>query len=421
MVIGLCVASAWGKDASLSASESSEAAREKLLKPILSLQITESYDSNVYLQQITERANQDSFVTTITPTIGFNWEDEEKLNNVKLTYAPSISFYHAEPEEDHTWHQTDLCAKFQISEHWKVDVADKIIWVQGSEHHNPYPGMGNAPSMNIATRDRHAQFVQWGKYAFTFLQDEWLARFVTENYLHDFQMEQRDPAASPGYQNFADRKDINGGFDIGYKAVEELYPLLGFRYGHKDQTRIFANETRYCYDYQRLLFGIEGKAGSWLTCSIQFGPEWEQFESMAAQGFDRQHVAMFVDATAQIKPTDSDTIKLAYKRYTQPGAGGRSVYEQLIASGYYRHDFGEAWSGWFIEPGCLVYYGDWYPMTSERNDWMMRPTLTTGLTLAPNTTWQISYFLEKSLTGTNGMPSREYDRHVISTSIKYVF
>jgi hypothetical protein len=281
--------------------------------------------------------------------------------------------------------------------------------------------MGNSPSMNIATRDRHAQFVQIGNYSFTWKRDEWLVRLITQNYLHDFQMDHRDPTLIAGYQNFADRNDVNGGFDLGYKAVDDLYPLIGFRYGRKQQTRIFTDENRYNYDYQQLLFGLEGDVDTWFTGNILFGPEWQHFDCVVADGFDRDHLIFFVNASVEFKPTDEDSIKIAFRNYAQPGAGGRSVYEQIITSLYYRHNFGKEWDDLFVEVGCLAYGGDWYPELSERNDWMMRPTVKTGLKIAENTEWQINYYLEKSLTGTNGMPSREYDRHVVEMSVKYTF
>ena len=77
------------------------------------LSAKEGYDSNVYLQDHepdtdavprAARPDQDSFVTSVTPKLSLDWKPCTAFS-AAVSYAPEVTFYHAESSEDYVAHR----------------------------------------------------------------------------------------------------------------------------------------------------------------------------------------------------------------------------------------------------------------------------------------------------------------------------
>ena len=81
----------------------------------LSGTLKESYDDNVFMVENGKLANRSSWVTTVSPKVGFNLVpllgDQTVLQALSLAYAPDFSFFHEEDSEDFTADKLNLSLK----------------------------------------------------------------------------------------------------------------------------------------------------------------------------------------------------------------------------------------------------------------------------------------------------------------------
>jgi hypothetical protein len=281
-----------------------------------SLGVKESYDNNVFLSGVDSKylpasysvpagsvaalKDEWSWITTVSPKIGVNFApllgDQKIFQTLSLAYAPDFAIYHDQDSESYNAHRFLTAIKGQ-AEPVSFSADNNFLFVDGSDLGPVYPGSLYSAFASTAARERREQIQDRANIAVQFDREQWFVRPVASLLFYDLMTEQIDPAKYPGYQNYADRYDINGGVDAGYKIAAHTALTLGYRYGHQYQQTFAFSPYNSSSDYQRVLVGIEGKPWNWLEVKFQGGPDFREYGA-AAPVNDGGHADLPVQAMA---------------------------------------------------------------------------------------------------------------------------
>jgi hypothetical protein len=378
-----------------------------------SISLKEAYDSDVFMQRIGPNANKNSVVTAVTPSVGAQWKPSAAFNG-SLSYAPEVAFYHSASSEDYVSHRGSLNLSGKIKETtWEL--LNGITWIDGNRLSPTFTGPGGAPALGgVPLRDRRDAVIYRDSFKLQHPIGNWFLRPVASSYVHDFKTVQ---SAAAGYQNYADRNDINGGLDAGYKAFKDTYLVVGYRHGSQDQSTVLANPIEYANTYDRALAGIEGKPVSWLKLNLAIGPDFRSFGPNVAAGFNRHKTKIYLDFTGTLTPSKADTIALTAKRFEQPGYGGRSVYEDSTYEASWRHKFTDK-----LTAGIGVRVLNWsFEAPVKRNEWWYNGNASAVYTFDKHWSAELAYGYDRVDSQIPNTEGREARRHLVSLSGKYTF
>jgi len=232
----------------------------------------------------------------------------------------------------------------------------------------------------------------------------------------------------PGYQNYADRYDVNGGVDVGCKIFPQAALTLGYRYGSQYQQQYAFSPYSSSSDYQRVLLGVEGSLCSWLSVKIQGGPDFRNYAGNTATHTtpvnDRHPVKYYGEGSATATLAPENTLTLKYKMWQWvSGSGKVPYYEGAYELAYHcklTHQLGFDLGGkiidWDFTSGNLA--------ACRRND--LQYTVSSGLIYAVNT--HISINLTGAVdwgrndeSGVVNPQNREYARQSISLGTQWKF
>jgi hypothetical protein len=324
----------------------------------LSVGAKEGYDDNVLLVSGKGLPTQSSWITTVSPKIGFNLApllgNSSTLQTLTLGYSADINNYHEAPSESYTQHKLNLSTKVKAGD-LTFALDNAFVYDEGRREAATYalnqgavgiqPSNQNDKYDNFFARavprerrnqiqDRAATLVQYDWNQFFLRPAASLIYYGLDTYFHS-----TSTAPYKGYQNCPDRYDANGGMDAGYKVTPDLAVTVGYRYGHQYQqalTPLAGLDTRESSsDYQRLLLGLEGKPWSWLKVKLAGGPDFRDYNSLAWVSDD--HLTTYYGeaaVTATINPEQSVTFN--YKQWQWVSANGVVPYfDSLYAVTYH--------------------------------------------------------------------------------------
>jgi hypothetical protein len=402
----------------------------------LSLSVKESYDNNVFLSGVDPKfyppayvvppgsvaalKNLGSWVTTVTPKIGFNFAPLLGVNGLEtlsLCYAPDFSIYHDESSESNEAHRLASAIKGK-ADSFSYSVENSFSYIDGDENAPTYPG-GFITAYGIgAPRERREQFQDRAKAVLRYDVDKWFFRPAASFLYYDMRTIQRD---IPGYLNFPDRYDVNGGLDVGYKVLPQLATTLGYRFGHQYQEQFAFSPFSSPSDYHRVLIGLEGKPWKWLKFEIQGGPDFRQYAPDTATHItplaDKNPVKYYGEATLTSEITSRDTLVFKYRQFQWVSSTGKIPYFDSLWDLCYRR---KVMTGLTFDLGGRLLSADYNGasvVTCLRTDWQY--TVTTGLTYAFNThlSANLAYALDlgRNMQADLVNPeTREYNRHLVS-------
>lgn len=376
--------------------------------------VKETFDSNVYLQSVSPLADQASLVTTVMPQVGGSWSPSP-LFSATLGYTPEIAFFHAEPSEDYAAHRVALGMAGQ-ADGLAYDLANSLLVIDGNGEGPTWTGPGGAPAAGgIAVRDRRDATVIRSGLKVTQTLGEWRIRAAGTFYLHDFQTRH---SAAKGYQNYVDRNELTGGLDVGHRIPANATAWLGYRYGVQDQSRLLAFPEEYDSTFHRVLVGLEGSLTRWLKLGISLGPEFRTYDDGVPASFgDRDRLNLYVDATATATLSSADTLTLSHKQLEQPGFSGRATYQDTTTDLAWRHKLSPRWT---VGIGGRAYNTD-FLRPSLRNDWILSANGVVNCAITKALSAELSYAFEDGLSQVPGTEGREFERHLASLGLKYVF
>jgi hypothetical protein len=192
-----------------------------------SVSVKETYDSNVYIQDVVPTNNvagavpakKGSFVTTVSPRLSVDYKVCSAFK-ASLSYTPDFTWYESAHSEDNRTHR------------WGVNFGgawDKTVWdlqnsftyIDGGEEGPIFGRPGDVPAIGgIPLRDRREAFVYRSGFRLTQTIGKWMIRPVASAYIHDFKTELRSVSPANGYyENYIDRQDLSGGLDVGYEVM----------------------------------------------------------------------------------------------------------------------------------------------------------------------------------------------------------
>ncbi len=379
----------------------------------LSAALKETFDSNVYLQDQTSRAQRESLVTTLQSQLIAKWNGSSWLN-AALCYQPEANWFHAETSENFVLQRAVLNLSGR-GDDISYESATSLVLINGDSASLIWTGPGGAPATGAATvRDRRDATVYRSSFRVTREFGDWFARPVATFYLHDFQTDQR---AIPGYQSFVDRGEVTVGADLG-RRFGAWSAWSGYRYGVQNQARLLQFPEEYDSTFHRILFGAEGSLATWLKFNVTLGPEFRRYGDKVHPTFGaRDEFNIYVDASCILTPTAKDTLGFLAKRFEQPGASGRAAYEDSTYEITWRHKFNAAWTAGLSGRA----YGTAFLKPAQRDDWILSQSAFLNWTINQNWNAELSYAHESGETTTPGASGREYERHLVALGLRYNF
>ncbi|MGD0058518.1 MAG: hypothetical protein ABSD58_03780 [Verrucomicrobiia bacterium] len=316
----------------------------------LSVGVKESYDDNVFESglgrppsssytvtpgSVAALKNISSFITTVSPKVGVNFApllcDPKTLPALTLGYVPDFVTYQNAPSESYNAQRVSTTVK------WKADdlsfnLNEGFTYINGSKFGPTYPGDLLSAWATVADRERREQIQDRANVSLQYDQEKWFVRPVATLLYYDMRTAQY---LIDGYQNYINRYDVNGGLDLGYKIQPKFALTLGYRDGHQEQAEFkFGPDFASLYpvvtahspnDYQRVLVGFEGKPWTWLSATLQIGPDFRHFDSSAPVD-DKSPVTYYGEGTLAATVTPKDTVTFKYKQWEFVSSTGLVPY-----------------------------------------------------------------------------------------------
>jgi hypothetical protein len=404
----------------------------------LSFSTRESYDNNIFLSGADARyypaysapsgsavayKNSSAWVTTLTPKVGFNllpfWNGQGSLQTLSLAYAPECAIYQNHSSENFQAHRIVAAMKGK-SDDVSFGVDNNFSFVNGDRTAPFYPGNFLSAYGIAAPRERREQLQDRANVLVQYDQPHWFARATGSLLYYDLMTRLIN---TPGYQNFCDRYDANGGGDVGFKILPQLAFTVGWRYGHQYQQSFSFSPYNSSSDYQRVLFGLEGKPLSWLEFKFQAGPDFRSYNS-AAPVNDANCVKYFGEGSLTATITTNDSVAIKYKQWQWVSSTGKVPCFDTACDLNYHHQFssklGLDLAGRFLEAD---YHSGNLP-TCHRDD--TEYVASTGLTYAVNAHLNFTATAELDF-GRNDQPNlanpstRDFNRQLYSLGAQWKF
>jgi opacity protein-like surface antigen len=312
----------------------------------LSLGVKESYDDNLLLVSGNGLAPQSSWVTTVSPKVGFNFapllRNQKTLQTLSLSYTPDFNIYHGAPSQSYDAHKIGDTIKGQAGD-FSFSLDNAFLYNDGN-HQAPIYALNQLAGAGANQFDQYRnvygyavvreRLAQTQDRATILLQYDWdklFIRPVASLLYYNLMTDWHNTGAAPwkGYQNFEDRYDVNGGVDLGYKLTPKLAATLGYRYGSQYQQQFPAaitSDRHYSSsDYQRVLLGLEGKPWNWLNVKLAGGPDFRSYNSLAPVN-DQNPVKYYGEAVLTATLTPSQTVTFNYKQWQWVSGTGKVPY-----------------------------------------------------------------------------------------------
>jgi hypothetical protein len=418
----------------------------------LSVGVKESYDDNVYLTGVDPvskplpvggvlaEKNHSSFVTTVSPKVGVNFApllaNQKTFQALTFSYAPDFVTYHDADTESYNNHRIANTVKGQV-EDFSFNLDNTFNYIDGSKYGPSYPSGLNAYGTGNL-RERREQLQDRSNLTLKYDQEKWFVRPTASLLYYD--LETKQLAGYTGYQNYADRYDVNGGVDLGYKLNPDLAVTLGYRDGAQYQQKYSAAIDKYgrsaSSDYQRVLLGIEGKPFSWLVVKLQGGPDFRNYDDSAPVS-DYNPVKFYGEASLTATLSKQDSLSFNYRQWEWVSSTGEVPYLDSTYDLNYKHKFNDQLSanlgarllGSDYTSGLGVTGGQpghYVGTANARNDLFY--TLSAGVQYAFNANFSASltYSYDLGRNGEDGLSdaavqAREFNHQLISLGATFKF
>ena len=379
-----------------------------------SIAAKEMFDSNIMLQSRGPDANKGGAITAITPAVGLTLKNPLSLSgNLRFDYAATIYRFHTLEEESHTDHQFGV--KFSgTNDRWSYESSFSALMVVGEHESYRYFSADGIPALGTpGIRDRRSQLLLRANDKLQYTADSWFARPVLNFYSVDFHIMQ---STKSHYVNYVDRSDMNGGVDLGIKLPQNLWGVVGYRFGYQDQGTVLTSHVYAANTYQRVLIGAEGSPFSWLKFNVLAGPDFRDFTNDAPAALQTDP-RLYVEGSATATFSKDDELAMTAKRWILPSSCGKTVYADSNYELTYRHNFTSNLIG---RVGMRVCGGEW-EMPTHRFDWAYMPKATLEYKFNKHLSTEIGYEFDAARSADRTLAGRDYDRSLAWIGAKYEF
>jgi len=398
----------------------------------VSLGLKETYDNNIFGVSGFGAGEKGSWITTISPSLGFNFApllgEQTPFQTLALGYTPEFNIYHDAPTESYNAQRLSQSIKAS-SDPFSFSLDNAFTYIDGSSTAPTYAGLDSNRSAYATAfpRERRQQIQDRSKVVLQYDQPHWFVRPTASLLYYDLMTDQRNIA---GYQNYADRYDVNGGVDFGYKITPKLAVTLGYRYGHQYQEQFASNidstHTSSPSDYHRALIGLEGSPWTWLTFAYQGGPDFRSYETDSATHVtpvsDFNPITYYGEGSATATLTDKDRLSLRYKQWRWVSSTGKLPLTDSLYELSYKRKLVNPLT--FDLTGRIQSsdYNCGDASTSKRDDYVY--SVSTGLTwvVNPHFNMNLTYTLDLGRNQQDNVDAgdyREYDHQMISFGLQF--
>jgi hypothetical protein len=242
----------------------------------------------------------------------------------KLTYAGEITRFSDLPSENFTTHRFGWSTSMTVGK-WKVTGAGSSLLVDGSRETLASVATVNANAISL-WRERRAQWQHRAKLQATHTAGHWMLRSSASLLDYDYQTR-----AVQGNVPFADRSDINGVVDVGWKSSASSLIFVGGRVGRQEQEQVPLPNCAFDYTntYQRVVAGIEAKPSATSSVSFSAGPSFHHYSG----GIDprvflggRDRTTLWLETAFAFKPSNSVSVTGKATRMPWLSSTGKSAY-----------------------------------------------------------------------------------------------
>ncbi len=321
-------------------------AQELLTKPAwvpeLSAAFSESYDNNIYGVSGVGLQPQGSWITTISPKIGFNFApllgSNALFQVLSLNYAPDFVFFHQAPTEDYNAHKFGAAIK-GASGDFSFSFDNAFLYNDGNKTAPTYAlNQLSGPLANqfdkyrnqfanTPARERRNQIQDHESSLLQYDVGRAFIRAMSSLLYYNMDTAFHNTGTAPylGYQNYVDRSDVNGGADFGYKVTTNTALTLGYRYGSQFQQQLpasISSDSHYSSStYQRVLLGLEGKPFRWLIAKLMGGPDFRSYNPNAPVP-DLHPTKYYGEAALTATITINQSLTISYKQWNWVSSTG---------------------------------------------------------------------------------------------------
>ncbi len=408
------------------------------IHPILSLDLSERYDSNVMLQNVGAQAGQESFVTSVMPVMGGALKGQGDTSYaVGLKYAPDFTSFHDLSRESYLRHiglfdfdvkHKGLAVNSSVNASYTDGTTEPPTWGTPA-------APGATPALGATeVRNRRRNMYFGSKLSGRQELGKAFVRGVFDARIWDFMTEDLFPPETPNptqlsIQNYYDRSDINGGLDVGIKVDPKAEMFVGYRLGHQDQeARVLPpyplpapysrNSYSYANLYHRFPVGLKTKPMSWFTLAGEVGPSAHFFDgSTIKPGTHVQQDYLYFLASGTIQFDANTTFKVVGGQHLLPASAGNGVYQNLTATGTLEHKFSPKLRGAFAF-GYTEYDFD---AESPRWDRVFVPEARVDYAFNKHFSAGVWYSYSWALSLIPNTSNREYTRHIAGIGLKATY
>jgi hypothetical protein len=396
----------------------------------LSIGVKEAHDDNLFLVSGDgPMATEGSWITTVSPKIGVDLAKVlgygDAVRTLSLVYAPEIAVYHEQSKETNTAHRltTGINGK---ADRFSYTLDNAFVFVDGSKEAPVYTGLDsnrNAYSTAIP-RERRRQTQDRAKSTIRYDANSWFVRPCAS--MIDYDLMTRFSAAT-GYQNYVDRYEFAAGVDAGWKVNKQVALTLGYRAGYQYQQQlplgIDAAHLSSSSHFQRVLLGIEGKPLTWLTVSVQGGPDFRSYEANSSTHTtpigNPNLVKFYGEGSVTADLTANNSLTLKYKDWEWvSGTGKVSYFDGSHELGYRR----KLTSKLTVDLSGKYGFSDYNTgniASSKRFDKYYGATVALSYVVNTRFACSASYGLDFGRNAEDAITNtqyREYDHHLVSAS-----
>lgn len=263
--------------------------------------------------------------------------------------------------EDFTLHRFAAAGQLAAAG-WKIFGEGSSVWIDGNRDTLVSVAAANANATAL-WRERRAQWQHRGKLQAQREAGPWLARLAGSWLAYDYRTR-----VVAGRAAFADRSDLLGGFDAGWKQSSRSLWFGGLRVGDQRQDQIGLPNCQFDYSsrYARVVAGWEGRLGAATTANFAAGPDFRHFDG----GVDprifaqRDHTSLWFEGGFNSKLSSALALSGKTTRWVWLSSTGKSAYRDFAA---------EVALGWTVAPAWTVratakaHQCSYFPVV--RNDW----------------------------------------------------
>lgn len=398
----------------------------------LSITTKEVYDSNVLGTDVNRAstfpkvANISSWMTSVTPKVAVNFapfleldKGDKAVEVLSLSYAPEVVRYYDAATENHEAHRIGTQIKGKVDS-FSYSVDNAFMYLDGSKtspQYNTTSAYGSA-----IPRERRDQVQERGTIILRNDWEQWFVRGVANTTYYELHTDVYDPATRPGWTNWVDRYDVNGGIDFGYKITKDFAATLGYRRGYQYQQNFnwASGAPANTNDYDRMLIGVEGKPVKWLKVEVQGGPSFHYYnKNEMAAGHDSQITQCFIEGKASIELSPDDTLALRVKQWQWVSSTGVSSYEDKT----YGASYTRKWLKQFSSTVGITVQDSHYNAPMIRDDWYYTYSLGLKYDLNEHFSFTADYSYSRAENGVseNMAWGREFERNLVALGVKAAF